>query len=110
VIARERSDRSNPRRHRDAAGIASSGASRIAPEQIVDRIAPVSSELAEISRPGAPRTWLVGLIAGWRSCVQDRALRCAVQRCCSATAEIGVRLALGADTHHVGWMMIRDGT
>lgn len=83
---------------------------RIAPDQVVDRIAPVDLELADISRAAATRTWLVGLFAGMAVLLAAIGLFGVLSSdVAQRRQEIGVRLALGADVGQVRWMMIRDG-
>lgn len=83
---------------------------RVVPDQVVDRIAPVDLELADLSRASETRTWLVGVFAGMAVLLAAIGLFGVLSSdVAQRRQEIGVRLALGAEAGQVRWMMIRDG-
>jgi predicted permease len=83
---------------------------RVAPDQVIDRIAPLNMELADLSRDSATRAWLVAVFAGMAVLLAAIGLFGVLSSdVAQRRQEIGVRLALGADAGQVRWMMIRDG-
>ncbi len=83
---------------------------RIAPDQVIDRIGPLTGDLAEVSRESQVRTWLVGAFASVALLLAAIGLFGVLSSDVSQRRqEIGVRLALGAEAGQVRWMMIRHG-